>query len=68
MRKRPISGFFVVAGTTAELLKLWPILLKLGETCPTQLILSGQHFISEDLLCLVGASGVQIRIFQRIFF
>ena len=65
MRKRPISGFFVVAGTTAELLKLWPILLKLGETCPTQLILSGQHFISQDLLRLVGASGVQIRKDKR---
>lgn len=61
MRNKEFSGYFVIAGTTAELLKLWPVLLKLGETCPTQLILSGQHSISGDLLRLVGASGVQIR-------
>lgn len=61
MRNRHFQGYFVIAGTTAELLKLWPVLLKLGDSCPTQLILSGQHSISNDLLRLVGASGIQIR-------
>ena len=60
MRRGNVQSFKVVAGTTAELLKLWPILLEMGPRFDTELILTGQHYVSEELLQLVTSTGVKL--------
>ena len=62
MAGKRYSSYVVIAGTTAELLKLWPVLRYLGNSCSIVLVLSGQHAISGELLDLIRNTGTEIII------
>lgn len=65
MSKRTISSYVAIAGTTAELLKLWPVFRNLGVKCKIELILTGQHEISIDLLKMVSKEQVEIHLIKK---
>ena len=54
------KSFLVIAGTTAELLKLWPVMLNLSQSENVEVVLTGQHEISSTLVTLLKSESTSI--------